>query len=255
MYDRIAHLYDLIHEELKEDILFTLHLADLYGLQVLELGCGTGRLLLPLARTGHHITGLDQTRSMIRIAKAKIASESASVQERAEIIEGDMSSFDLGRQFDLVLIPHNTLMHLSPNQMQACFGCVAAHLRPAGRLLIDVDNPVGMADFEDDNLLHLEQILFDQDSDKTILQMASSWVEADRQIRHTTWIFDTSLTSGGQVERIIVQSKLHYQYAHQLELSLQSKGLMIESIYGDYDKNPYDEESPRLLLVAKKELD
>jgi SAM-dependent methyltransferase len=253
MYDRIAFLYDLLHEELKDDILFTMQLADLYGMQVLELGCGTGRLVLPLARTGHHIVGLDQSQAMIRIAEAKIAAERISVQQRAEIVEGDMSSFNLGRQFDLILIPHNTLMHLNPSQMQACFGCVLDHLRPAGRLLIDVDNPVEMADFGDDNLLYLEQILADRDTGKTILQMASSWVDTDLQIRHTTWIFDTSSASGGQVERIIVQSELHFQYAHQLDISLQTKGMKIESMYGDYDKNPYDEESPRLLLVAKRE--
>ncbi len=253
MYDRIAHFYDLLHEGLRDDILFTLQLADMYGMQVLELGCGTGRLLLPLARTGHLIMGLDRSQSMIRIAEAKIDAERSSVRERAKIVEGDMSSFNLGRQFDLILIPFNTLMHLSPNQMRACFGCVFDHLRPDGRLLIDVDNPVTMADSGDDNLLYLEQTLNDKDSDKTILQMVSSWVDIDRQIRHTTWILDTSPNSVGTLERIIVQSELHFQYAHQLDLSLQDKGLKIESVYGDYDKNPYNEESPRLLLVAKRD--
>jgi len=253
MYDRIAHLYDLMHEESKDDLLFILKLADQHGMQVLELGCGTGRLLLPLARTGHRVTGLDLSRTMLRIAEAKIASEADFVQQRISIVEGDMASFNFGRQFDLIIIPLNTLMHLNRIQMQACFGCVAEHLQPAGRLLIDVENPVMMADIGDDNLLYLEQTLSDRNSDQMILQMASSWVDTDLQIRDTTWIFDASPAAGGQVERIIVQSKFHFYFAHQLDLFLQSKGLIIESTYGDYDKNPYSEESPRLLLVVKRE--
>ena len=80
MYDQIARYYDLLHGDLTEDIEFVIRLAEKSGGPVLELGCGTGRLLLPLVRIGQKTTGLDNSEEMLAVAKAKVASERAAVR-------------------------------------------------------------------------------------------------------------------------------------------------------------------------------
>lgn len=249
MYDDIASFYDLIHQEIKDDILFTIKLASRVGAPILELGCGTGRLILPLARTGHETTGLDNSAAMLDIARSHIQDEREEVQQRIRLIRGDMTSFQLEQRFDLIVIAHNTLMHLSQEQVKSCLDCVRHHLKPNGRLMIDVENPMITSDPSDDELLILERLMVDPTSDNNILQMSSSWVDQKAQIRHVTWIFDSSPRNVGSVNRTLVETKLHYFFAHQYEVIIDTIGLVLKDLYGDYDSTPYSEESPRLLMV------
>ncbi|MGD2050002.1 MAG: hypothetical protein PVH03_10910, partial [Chloroflexota bacterium] len=94
----------------------------------------------------------------------------------------------------------------------------------------------------------LERLMVDPTSDNHILQMSSSWVDQQAQIRHVTWIFDSSPRNGGQTNRTVVETELHYFFAHQYEVMVDSIGLVLKDMYGDYDSTPYSEESPRLLM-------
>ena len=86
MYEDISKYYDLIHQELRDDIVFAIKLAASVGDPILELGCGTGRLILPLARVGHAITGLDNSAAMLEVARNRIEAEKAKVQQRIRLI-------------------------------------------------------------------------------------------------------------------------------------------------------------------------
>jgi ubiquinone/menaquinone biosynthesis C-methylase UbiE len=250
MYDQVAPYYDLIHQELKDDILFAIRLASIYGGRILELGCGTGRLLLPFARTGHSITGLDNSETMLNNSRQKISAETKAVQQRISLVQGDMTKFHLDGNYGMAIMPHNTLLHLAPLQVAECFECVRQQLKPEGHLLIDVDNPVIMADPAEDDLLILERKMVDPSTGNIILQMASSWVDEAKQTRQILWTFDTSPIAGGPVNRTVVETKLHYQYLHEIELSLHESGFELEAVYGGYDEEPYGEDSPRLLALA-----
>lgn len=249
MYDDIARYYDLIHQDLRDDILFTIKLASSVGDPTLELGCGTGRLILHLARTGHEITGLDNSEAMLKIARDHILSEREEVKQRIRLISGDMASFQLEQRFGLIVIAQNTLAHLTQEQVKSCLNCVRHHLLPTGRLMIDVENPVKTADPSDDEILILERSMVESASGDNILQMSSSWVDQQAQIRHVTWMFDTSPRNGGPISRTVVETKYHYLFAHQYEMIIDSTGLVIKEYYGDYDSTPYSEESPRLLMI------
>jgi SAM-dependent methyltransferase len=73
MYEQTAKYYDLVHAELKDDIPLVLTLAGQGKGPILELGCGTGRLLLPLARAGYEVIGLDNSPAMLAKAKARLS--------------------------------------------------------------------------------------------------------------------------------------------------------------------------------------
>ena len=250
MYEQIALFYDLLHDELTEDISFVTRLSEEVGGPVLELGCGTGRLLLPLVRVGQEVTGVDASEEMLAIARSKLAGERAAVQGRATLLPGDITEFQIERRYGLVVIAYNTLMHLNPPSLAFCLGNARRHLRPGGALFIDVDNPIEVHDPGQDGLLLMERTVHDPEKDEMVVLMISSAGDGERQTRETVWIVDASPTRGGAPRRTVAQATLHYYFAHQLNQILETAGFEVVAQYGDYDRRPYENESPRLLLLA-----
>jgi SAM-dependent methyltransferase len=252
LYEKIARYYDLIHAELTEDISLVLTLAGQTKGPILELGCGTGRLLLPLARAGHTVIGLDNSPEMLARARSRISAESQSVQKRVTLVEGDMTDFKLDTKVNLTIIPYNTLLHLEPAKMEQVFKAIGRHMDDNGRLFIDLVNPQLAAQTPDDHGLTLERVMVDPETGETIVQMASSWADQSRHILHITWLYDVSPLEGGAVHRTAVQAKYYYIYPHEIELLLKSAGFRLSGIYGSYQGEHFNEESERLLIMASK---
>jgi SAM-dependent methyltransferase len=250
MYEAIAPFYDLIHADLTADITFLLSLAAETGGPILELGCGTGRLLMPLARAGHLVTGLDSSPAMLERARQRLGEEAEAVQERVTLVEGDMTSFNLDGRFSLAVIPYNTLMHLSPVQATAAFRQVAAHLEKDGHLFLDLANPLVVAQTPNDRLLTLEQCAAEPGTGRMLVLSASTRVNPGDQTLDIIWFYDVSPAGGGPVHRTVVPIHYHYFFPHELELMLSGAGLALQGMYGDYEKRPFGEESERLLVVA-----
>ncbi|MGW8319515.1 MAG: class I SAM-dependent methyltransferase, partial [Candidatus Promineifilaceae bacterium] len=167
MYDTIARYYDLIHGELTADIPLVIELAQEAADPVLELGCGTGRLLLPLARAGHEVVGLDNSPAMLDLARAKLAKEPAEVRQRVTLVTADMAMFELTQRFGLVMSLNSTLMNLPPMAMQATLNRANRHLLPSGQLLVDLDNPALLPGDAGESVLVLEQTMVDPSSGET----------------------------------------------------------------------------------------
>ncbi len=252
MYERIARFYDLVHAELVEDIPLVLMLAEQTRGPVLELGCGTGRLLQPLGRAGHRVIGLDNSPAMLDRARARLAADHLAVQERVTLIEGDMTDFSLDEKVGLAVIPYNTLLHLEPTKMEQVFHCIGRHMDDNGRLFIDLVNPQLAAQTPDDQGLTLERVMVDPETGETIVQMASSWADQSRHILHITWLYDVSPSQGGPIQRTVAEADYYYVYPHEIELLLKAAGFRLAGIYGSYDGRPFDEGSERLLVMASK---
>jgi len=103
-------LYHAHHISYNEDLLFWLELAAQNGKQALELGCGTGRVLLPLAQSGIAITGIDNDPDMLAFLRQSLPE---GLQPAPRIEAADMTAFDLGQRFPLVISPCNTWSTLS----------------------------------------------------------------------------------------------------------------------------------------------
>lgn len=254
MYDTIAHYYDVTHADLREDIPFVLALAAEAGGAVLELGCGSGRLLLPLARAGFAVTGVDNSAGMLARARQRVAGETTAVRTLITLVEGDMTALSLPKsdRFALAIAPYNTLLHLTPEQTGAMLRGVKRVLGENGRLFIDLINPAAIANTPDDATLTLENCFTDPETGHTVLQLAANRLDEAEQTLRVTWIYDATPPGGGPIHRTIAQGAYHYLYPHQLELLLQEAGFRLLSLSGDYDGAAYDEESPRLLLLAEK---
>lgn len=254
MYDQIARFYDLTHANLTDDLPLVLQLAAQAGDPVLELGCGSGRLLLPLARAGHSVAGLDLSAAMLDRARVRLALEETAVQQRVTLHQADMTQFTLpdAAEFGLVVVPYNTMLHLETNQALAMLRQVWGILQVNGRLFIDLANPVDIASTPEDALLSLENVLTDPETGELIVHLASNRLDTAEQTLHITWIYDVSAPNGGSVQRTVAAGVYHYRYPHQVELLLQKAGFKLLQIWGDYDRSPYDETSDRLLILAAK---
>src|SRR5688572_23755792 len=108
-YDRasfIAEFYDhVVPYAARADISFYVEAAAKSGGPVLELGCGTGRILIPTARSGIEIAGLELSVGMLEACRRRLQAEPPEVRGRVSLQRGDMRDFDLGRSFRLVTIP------------------------------------------------------------------------------------------------------------------------------------------------------
>jgi SAM-dependent methyltransferase len=253
MYHHIAHYYDLIHAQLTADIPLLQTVAQQTGGPILELGCGTGRLLRPLAQAGYGVTGVDNSAAMLDRCREMMAAEPA-VAARINLIESDMLALaevlENTKQFGLVIIGHNTLMHLSLPQVNELLRRLRPYLTNTGQLFIDVANPFVLAETADTPYLTLENQFIDPETADHILQFATTRLDAEAQICHVTWLFDTFPAAGGPVQRHLSQMTYHYFYPHELELVLQAAGYRLRHLWGSYDQAPFIEESERLLLLA-----
>ena len=139
-----AEHYDAAYS-VKDDLVdrnFYLDLADEYGGPVLEFGCGTGRITLPLARQGVDVTGIDASHSMLEVLRAKLAREPEQVRRRTMVIEGDFRTHQIGDRFPLVVIPFRPMQHMytTDDQLSALKNA-GRHLADGGILAFDVFYP------------------------------------------------------------------------------------------------------------------
>ena len=250
MYEQIAPYYDLTQAELKEDIAFVLELTQQTDGPILEVGCGSGRLLIPLIRARHQVTGIDNSPAMLARAQMRLSKEPKQIQSLATIVQGEMTGFTISGRFALATLSHNTFMHLTTPQKAQALRCIRRHLQEKGQLFIDVTNPQAIAHTPNDRMLTLERTFTDPQTSSTVVQMASNWVNPEKQILQITWLYDASPPTGGPLHRIVVQGNYHYLFLHQLEMLLRENGFKLAAAYGDYDQTAYEEESGRLLILA-----
>ncbi len=127
-----AALYDYEYRRRRADVGFYRELARKRlgeSGRILELGAGSGRVTIPLARAGHHVVAMDQSPAMLGKLRARVAALPPAVAKRITIVEGDLRSFDVGETFPLVIAVFNVLEHLYTRvEVDACLRCVAAHL-------------------------------------------------------------------------------------------------------------------------------
>ena len=138
-----AALYDYEYRRRRADVTFYRELARRRGAaRILELGAGTGRITVPLARDGRYVVALDQSAAMLARLGDRVARLPPAVAARITSVSGDLRSFAVGGRFPLVIAAFNVLEHLyTRGEVAACLERVAAHLTPDGAFVFDVQLP------------------------------------------------------------------------------------------------------------------
>ena len=251
----IAEFYDHIYEEAdRKDVDFYVDLATESGGSVLELGCGTGRVLIPTARAGVAVTGIDLSEHMLEICRSKLAQEADDVPARARTELGDIRDFELGTTFALVTVPFRPFQHLITVEEQlACLSAVHRHLAPGGRLALDVFNPNLSRLLEDSGREIEESGPQGMPDGRTVARKYRlDSIDLDGQIQHMELIYDITHPDGRE-ERTVHAFPFRYFFRYEVEHLLARAGFEIEALYGDFDRSPVGSKSAgELIFVPRK---
>ena len=248
-YELMARFYDRANADLTEDLPFWLGLASERSGPVLELGCGSGRVLLQLAREGHRAVGVDNSVAMLARAQARLA-QRADLGQRVTLIEQDLRSLALEEQFPLAIMPLNTFAHLlSYDDQRLCLTRVREHLGPGGWLALDVPNAAEVYSAGTGGLA-LERTMRDEAGGEL---MEFSMLSLDRaaQLGHITWIYD-EVARDGAVRRTRIPMTLRYTFPAEMRALLELAGLRLVNLFGGYQREPFEEGSPRMLVLAER---
>jgi SAM-dependent methyltransferase len=242
-YSVLARVYDLQHNVYTPDIAMYERWAHELapGQPVLEIGCGTGRVLLPLARAGIRITGIDNAPAMLTIAQDR-----AGNLPNVKLVLADALTIDLGTQFGLVFIALNTFLH---NQTRAAqvqtLRNAHRHLHSSGALIIDLPPNDELANQPDDGEWQFEATIIDPVAKTRIDKFVASSVHWATQ----TQTLKYRMIEAGQATE--VSFDLRHVFKHEMELLLLITGFSEPTWYGDYDLTPYQADSPRMICVAR----
>ncbi|MCC7495144.1 MAG: class I SAM-dependent methyltransferase [Fimbriimonadaceae bacterium] len=252
-YDHTAAFYDYYQPyRERDDLAFYRDLALACDGAVLELGCGTGRVLLPIARGGQSITGLDASPAMLAVLRARLASEPAAVQQRVTLLAGSMTDFALQRRCELITIPFRPFQHLvEVDQQLACLTAVRRHLAPGGRLVFDLFDPYLPA-LVDDARFDLQP-----DGPPSTLpdgrqvQRYHRFVERDlvRQVLLVELRYEVTAPDGSRSE-VADRFPMRYFFRYEVEHLLARAGLRIVELWGGFDRCPFGARSPGEIIVV-----
>jgi SAM-dependent methyltransferase len=241
-------LYHTHHSRFTQDLHFWIELAAQSADSLLELGCGTGRVLIPLAQAGYRCIGIDHDQAMLNFLQANLH---PMLNPAPLLIQADISRFKLGVQFSLIIIPCNTLSTLDEQQRRSCLECTRRHMRKGGIFTASLPNPEILMRLSLKSIRELEDE-FNHPQTGNPVQVSSSW----RREKHTftlTWTYD-HLFPDGRVERLNVDTVHYLVSAEQYLDDFRQAGFKINAVYGDYDRSAYTSGSPSLIILAGTDL-
>lgn len=251
-----AEFYDSIYERIgPKDIDFFIDFSKEVGGRTLELGCGTGRVLIPTAISGCEITGLDISPSMLRKCQEKLDKQPKEVQERVRLIQGNMTSFDTGEIYSLVTVPFRAFQHLiSVEEQKACLNCINKHLNPRGQLILDVFHPFPPR-LVDDPKYRAEREDFPEtelpNSRKLRRTNRTAAFHRDQQYNDIELIYYVTHPDG-KTERLVESFPMRYFYRYEVEHLLALCGFKVVELFGDFNRSEFSTDSPEMIFVAEK---
>jgi SAM-dependent methyltransferase len=249
-----AEFNDPVYSKQLRDVKFWLDYAQKAGSRTLELACGTGRVLFPLAQAGITITGLDYSVYMLDICRQKLAQQPQDIQRRVRIIQANMANFQTGEQYSLVIIPGRSFQILiTPAEQESCLHSIAAHLKSHGTLIIDVFHPDFPRLYDPKYLQEFDRTSGVKLADGRTVDVTSriAAYHKDMQYNEVEEIYYVHHKDGRE-ERLVQSFPFHYFFRYEMEHLLRLCGFKVIDLFGNFDKSPFTNESPEMIFVAEK---
>ncbi len=255
-YPFVAEFYDyVVPYRSRQDVAFFVEMAQRSQRPVLEIGCGTGRVLIPTAKARVDIVGLDASALMLAVCREKLSLEPEAVRSRVDLVQGDMRQFDLGRHFNLVTMPFRPFQHLlTVEDQRSCLTNIHRHLNEGGWLILDIFNP---------SLPHLiDERYLSEFGEEPAFAMADGRRVVRRQRVVSRDLFNQVIESeliyygthpDGRAERLVHRFPLRYLLRFEAEHLLAGCGFDVAEVYADYDQSPFGSKAPgELIILARK---
>jgi SAM-dependent methyltransferase len=250
-YDGIARFYDAENAGMLDDLALYSDLAGETGEPVLEVGCGTGRVMLHLAQQGVRVVGLDRSEAMLARGQRKLE-VMPDLKPLATFVHGDALDPHLSCCFKLILVPYNTFAQFG-EQADQLTALRRFHdlLDDDGLLVLDLPNACEAFATQDIGALVLERMFTEPESGHLVMQHSVSSLDRTAQQLHVTWIYD-EIAGDGTVRRTLAPLVLRYVFPGEMDLLLAAAGLRPVQTYGDYGQEPFADDSPRMIVLAQK---
>lgn len=206
---------------------------------VLDLGCGTGQLAAALADR-RSVTGVDPAPAMLDIARRRAGGQ------RVDWVEADARTVRLARRFDVVLLTgHAFQVFLTPEDREAVFATIAAHLAPDGRFIFDTRNPAT------EEWLEWTPGRSQRDLGHPGLGIVRAWNDFRRDPATGVVTYSThyKISDSGRV--LSAESKIAFPAKESLARMLDEAGLVVEEWLGSWQGEPYLETSPEIIPIGR----
>src|SRR5262245_10519280 len=242
LYDR-PDLYDLIAQSDPALERFYVETARERGGRVLDLACGSGRLSIPLARSGLQVTGGDLSAKMLDHARRSAEMQGVEL----DLVEFGMRHFDLnGRTFDTIIVVMNSILHLhSHDDFRGFFRSAVRHLSQKGRLVFDAFLPnVAMLGGDPDQRQLVGSFVHDAQGKITVEETLR--YDPLNQISHVDWYWSTS------AKRDVWKTSLQMRniFPQEMPLLIAAGDLRLEERFGDFDRSPLSARSARQVCLC-----
>ena len=210
------------------------------GGPVLELGSGTGRVTWPIGRAGVEVIGLDRSQGMRNVAERKRASESVETSKRVRFVGGDMSDFELNERFALAIIPFRAfLMLITPEAERSALVCIRRHLKPGGRLIVDIFDPRLDLLLPDATRWRQEFPEMRLESGNFVhVQVLDRVNDAVRQTLTEHWRFTETTPNGDVVRQELEKLELRWMFRYEMRYLLELAGFVVEEELSDFFRAP-----------------
>jgi SAM-dependent methyltransferase len=241
-----TEIYDALGASLRagarvgDDITFYRKLAVETGGPILDVGCGTGRVAVALASDGHDVVGVDLSAPMLRLAGARRAALPADVATRVSFSQADMLSLDLGRVFALIVAPSRVFQFaLTTDAQRQVLAALRSHLRPDGRLVLDLFDP--RLDFvvpSDDVTPRGGKVVHPTTGNRVTWEVARRMPDPARQLIVEDWEFAEIGPSGAVLRTDTERLTLRWSLRSEMRLLTELAGLEVIAEYGDFAGGP-----------------
>jgi SAM-dependent methyltransferase len=249
-YATIARFYDAENADKTDDLAFYSELAGEYGDPILDVGCGTGRVMIHLAQEGYHVHGIDNESAMLDRAKLKLDAL-PDVRDKLTFYLGDVLTYELHARFKMVLLPYNALMHFHQQESQlVLLKRLHQWIEPDGLLVFDLPNAGETFATQDSEAITLERTFIEPESGHLVMQQAVSVLDRVEQLMRITWIYD-EITGDGSIKRTLAPILFRYYFYPELLLLLRTSGYEVQDVYGDVDGSPFEDGCPRMIVLAR----
>ena len=250
LFASYARFYDLDYAGFDDDLAIIQQFAARCGSPILELGCGTGRLLVPLAQQGYRLTGVDASKAMLDHARQKLIT--ADLEEHVTLVEQDLRQLELDEKFQFAFAAVNSFLHLETRaDQEEVLARIHRHLVPSGLVILDLFNPDPGRLLDARGQVVLEKVMNDPRTGHRLMKLYSSRADLEEQMVHTT-VFVDEVDGEGQVRRTLFPFSLRYLYRNELELLLRQAGFEVEALYGSYELDEFGSDSDKLIVVARR---
>ncbi len=249
-YGTIARFYDAENNDKDDDLDLYLELAAEYGGPIIDIGCGTGRVMLPLAQAGYEVHGIDNEEAMLQRAERYRATD-PMLQKNMVLHHGDVLTYALEQQFMLTLVPYNGLMHFHEQSAQLeLLNRLRGWTHPDGLLVLDLPNAGEVFATQESDSVMMERTFLEPESGHMVMQQSTSYLDRVTQLFRVTWIYD-EIDEDGVVRRTVAPIILYYYFFSEVRLLLRLAGFQVEAVYGDTQQNPYEDGCERMVVFAR----